>query len=187
MDIARFICRLMIGGLFIGHGMQKLFGWFGGSGIEGTEKLMASLKVEPPKESAWAAGLTETGAGTLLAAGLATPLAASGLTGVMTTAIRKAHWSNGFWNYNGGYEYNLVLITTLAALTESGPGALSLDRALGIERRGTGWAIGAAALGVAASLAASEAGHRLAEQHEQRGGELRTADADKQHGLSATR
>lgn len=170
MQIARFIGRLTIGGLFVGHGAQKLMGWFGGPGLEGTDQMMDSLKMHPPRTNALAAGATEAGAGALVAAGLATPLAASGLVGVMTTAIRKVHLPQGVWNASGGYEYNLVLIAALAALAEAGPGELSLDHALGIEQRGTKWAVGAVALGVASSFLATELGRRVAEraEHEQR-------------------
>ncbi|HET8601489.1 MAG TPA: DoxX family protein [Segeticoccus sp.] len=167
MQIARFIGRVTIGGLFIGHGMQKLMGWFGGPGLEGTDQMMTSLKMHPPRINSLVAGATEAGAGALVAAGLATPLGASGLIGVMTTAIRKVHWPQGVWNASGGYEYNLVIIAALAALAEAGPGELSLDHALGIDQRGTRWAIGALALGIATSIASTEVGRRLAEQHEE--------------------
>ncbi|TWP32807.1 DoxX family protein [Leekyejoonella antrihumi] len=162
MPVARLAARVAIGGLFIGHGTQKLMGWFGGPGLEGTDQMMTSLGLHPPRRNSLAAGATEAGAGAMLAAGLATPLAAAGLIGVMTTAIRTVHWSNGPWNANGGYEYNLALITALAALVEVGPGELSLDRALGTDRHGTDWALGALALGVAASLATTALGHREA-------------------------
>jgi putative oxidoreductase len=162
MQIARFIARLTIGGLFIGHGTQKLMGWFGGPGLEGTDQMMQALELHPPRSNALAAGITETAGGALVAAGLCTPLGASGLIGVMTTAIRKVHWSKGVWNSSGGYEYNLVLIAALAALAEAGPGELSLDHLLGIERSGTRWALGAFGLGVASSLVVTEVGRRLA-------------------------
>src|SRR3954452_17714192 len=110
MQIGRLIVRLVIGGLFIGHGTQKLLGWFGGPGPAGTEQMMAGLKLHPPRRNALAAGATETAGGALLAAGLATPLAAASLIGVMLTAIRTVHLKNGPWAANGGYEYNLVLI-----------------------------------------------------------------------------
>lgn len=166
MQVARFIGRLTIGGLFIGHGAQKLMGWFDGPGLAGTEQMMSSLQMHPPRRNAVAAGATELGGGALIAAGLGTPLAAASLIGVMTTAIRKVHWSNGLWSASGGYEYNLVLIASLAALAEAGPGKLSLDHAFGIERRGTRWALGAVALGAAASYATTELGRRMAEQQQ---------------------
>src|SRR5690242_20675825 len=103
MRVARLGARLIIGGLFVGHGTQKLAGWFGGPGLAGTDGMMESLELHPPRAQALAAGLTETAGGALLAAGLATPLASASLVGTMITAIRKVHWSKGPWNTGGGY------------------------------------------------------------------------------------
>jgi putative oxidoreductase len=160
--IGRLIVRLIVGVLFIGHGTQKLFGWFGGPGLAGTEQMMGGLSLHPPRRNALAAGATETAGGALLAAGLATPLAAAGLIGVMLTAIRTVHLPNGPWAANGGYEYNLVLIAALLGLVDGGPGELSLDRALGIHDTGSEWALGALALGAAASAVTVELGRRTA-------------------------
>ena len=152
MSIGRLGARLLIGGLFVGHGTQKLFGWFGGPGRAGTEGMMEALEMRPAKVHATLAGVTETAGGALLAAGLATPLAASALTGVMTTAIRKVHLPNGPWAANGGWEYNAVLIGAVTALAGTGPGDLSLDSALGIERTGPAVALAALATGVVTSF-----------------------------------
>ena len=162
MSIARLAARGLIGGLFIGHGTQKLLGWFGGPGPEGTQGMMQALNMHPAKRNALAAGVTETAGGAALALGLATPLASASLIGVMVTAIRKVHLANGPWAANGGWEYNAVLIGALAVLAEQGPGAASLDRALGWDRSGALWGLGALALGVAASTATIEAGARNA-------------------------
>ena len=151
MPIARLAARSVIGGLFVGHGTQKLFGWFDGPGIDGMTAGMKGMGLNPPRVNAYAAGVTETAGGALLALGLATPLAAASLTGVMVTAIRTVHLPKGVWVSKGGYEYNLVLIAAVAALAEAGPGELSLDHVLGIERKGAGWAVGAVALGAAVS------------------------------------
>lgn len=160
MSVGRLAARAVIGGLFIGHGGQKLFGWFGGPGRAGTEGMMESLQMRPAKLHALAAGATETAGGALLAAGLATPLAAASLTGVMATAIRKVHAPNGPWAANGGWEYNAVLIAAVTSLAETGPGAISLDRYFGIERTGGRWAVAALATGVAAAFATMAAGQR---------------------------
>jgi putative oxidoreductase len=160
MSVGRLIERGLIGGLFIGHGTQKLYGWFGGPGRAGTEGMMASLQMHPAKANALAAGVTETAGGALIAAGLATPAAAAALTGVMTTAIKKVHLANGPWAANGGYEYNAVLIAAVIALAETGPGDLSLDHLLGIERSGPKIALGALVLGVASAFATVAAGQR---------------------------
>jgi putative oxidoreductase len=160
MRLGRLGARLVIGGLFIGHGTQKLFGSFGGPGLEGTEQMMSALEMRPTRQNALAAGVTETAGGAMVAAGLATPLAAAGLIGVMITAIRKVHLPNGPWAANGGYEYNLVLIAALAALADAGPGNISLDHLLGAEKSGTRWALLALGLGAAASTASIELGRR---------------------------
>lgn len=158
MKLGLTLLRAVIGTLFFGHGTQKLFGWFGGPGPEGTEQMMRKLDMHPARQNALAAGVTETAGGALLALGLATPLAAAGLIGTMLTAIRKVHAARGPWNSQGGYEYNLVLIATLAVLVDGGPGNLSLDRVLGIHDTGPAWALAALGLGAAASAVAVEIG-----------------------------
>lgn len=162
MNIARLAARGIMGSLFVGHGMQKLGGWFGGPGMEGTEGMMRSLDMHPARRNALAAGVTETAGGALLAVGLATPVACAGLIGTMITAIRKVHWSSGPWAAAGGYEYNLVLIAGLLALAEEGPGDLSLDNALGLDLRGVQWSLAALAVGAAASSATIWAGKQAA-------------------------
>ncbi len=160
MSMARVLARTTIGGLFVGHGLQKLFGWFGGGGIDGTADMFEHLGLHPARRNAVAAGVSETAGGAQLFAGLATPLAAATLTATMLTAIRRVHLPRGPWNSNGGYEYNLVLIAAVLAIAEEGPGRPSLDAALGIERRGTRWAVAAGAGGALGALAV----HRLAER-----------------------
>jgi putative oxidoreductase len=160
MKIGRLAARTVIGGLFIGHGTQKLFGWFGGPGLEGTEQMMGALDMRPTRPNALAAGISETAGGALLVAGAATPLAASSLIGTMLTAIRKVHKPQGVWAAQGGWEYNAVLIAALVALIDTGPGELSVDAALGHDEWGPGWALGGLALGAAASSAAITMGRR---------------------------
>ena len=160
MKIGRLAARTVIGGLFIGHGTQKLFGWFGGPGPEGTAAMMESLEMRPGKVHALLAGTTETVGGGLIAAGLATPLASAALTGVMTTAIRKVHLPNGPWAANGGWEYNAVLIAAVTSLAETGPGDLSLDRLLGTERSGPLWALAALGSGVGTAFLTMALGRR---------------------------
>ncbi|HEY3191076.1 MAG TPA: DoxX family membrane protein, partial [Solirubrobacteraceae bacterium] len=143
MKLLILVTRLLLGGLFFGHGAQKLFGWFGGYGPDGTGGFFESLGLRPGRQHAIAAGTAEAGGGALLAAGLATPAAAAAITGVMTTAIRTVHQPNGPWVTENGWEYPAVIIGTVLAITEVGPGSLSLDGALGAERKGTGWALAA--------------------------------------------
>jgi putative oxidoreductase len=149
MKIGRLLLRLVVGGLFVGHGTQKLFGWFGGNGLDATAQGFEQLGLRPGRQNAIAAGAAEAGGGALLAVGLATPLAASILIATMLTAIHRVHGPKGPWLTDGGYEYNVVLIAAALALVEGGPGGLSLDGALGRERSGSGWALFALASGVA--------------------------------------
>jgi putative oxidoreductase len=160
----RLIARAVIGGLFIGHGTQKLFGWFDGPGPEKTAKTMEKLGLEPAERHAQAAALSETLGGVLLVAGAATPLAAASLIGTMITAIRLVHGPKGLWNTSGGYEFNLALIAALMALVDSGPGEPSVDDALGIKDYGPRWALASLAAGFAGSTAVVEAGRAQAEQ-----------------------
>ena len=157
MDFGRLLLRGVVGPLFVGHGTQKLFGWFGGHGIEGTGGFFESLGLRPGKRHATAAGVAEAGGGVLLTLGALTPLAQAMLTGTMVTAVRKVHAPKGPWVTEGGYEYNLVLIALAAALTETGPGTPSVDRALlGDRFTGKGWALAALAAGVAGSYLVTE-------------------------------
>jgi putative oxidoreductase len=161
MTVGRLIARVTIGGLFVGHGTQKLFGWFGGPGLDGASQMMDKLELRPGRRNALAAAAAETASGAMLALGALTPLAGSLITSTMITAIRKVHGPKGLWNMQGGYEYNLALIAAVAALVESGPGAPSVDRALSIERRGAAWALASLAAGAAGSALAVEAGRRV--------------------------
>jgi putative oxidoreductase len=163
MDTGKLVLRLFVGGVFMGHGLQKLKGWFGGPGIEGTEQMMEGTDMHPPKANAYAVALTETLGGAAIAAGAATPLASAGLIATMLTAIDKVHWKNGFWNSKGGWEFNGTLIATLFALSADGPGKLSVDAAVGTRRWGVGWAVLALAAGAAGAYGVVKLGERNAE------------------------
>jgi putative oxidoreductase len=148
MKFGLTILRAVIGVLFFGHGAQKLFGWFGGHGPEGTGQFFESLGLTPGRKHATAAGAAEAGGGAALALGFLTPAAAAALIGVMSQAVRTVHLKNGPWVTNGGYEYNLALVAALVALADVGPGDLSLDRALGIDVSGPLVAMLALAAGI---------------------------------------
>ena len=125
-----------------GHGTQKLFGWFGGHGLEGTAGFFEQgIGLRPGKRHATAAGLSEAVGGALLTAGALTPLAAGMIIGTMITAIRKVHAPKGPWVTEGGCEYNAVLIAAMVAIAESGPGKPSVDSAAFPKLKGTGWAL----------------------------------------------
>jgi putative oxidoreductase len=136
MKIGLTALRVTLGGLFFGHGAQKLFGWFGGNGPEATGQFFESLGLKPGRRHATAAGAAEAGGGAMLALGFLTPAAAGAIIGTMATAIRHVHAKNGPWVTEGGWEYNAVIIAAMLALADLGPGDLSLDAALGTEVKG---------------------------------------------------
>jgi putative oxidoreductase len=148
MTIGLLILRVVIGITMAAHAAQKLFGWFGGGGIAGTAQFMEQLGFRPGRLHAVLAGLVEAGGGLLLAAGLVTPLAAAMIISVMLVATATVHSAHGFFIQNGGYEYNLTLAAGALALAFTGPGALSLDAALGIVWSGPVWGLAAFALGL---------------------------------------
>jgi putative oxidoreductase len=156
MSIGSLALRATVGPLFVGHGTQKLFGWFGGHGPDATGGFFESLGMRPGKRAAVAAGINEALGGLLLTLGAATPLAATMISSTMVTAIRKVHASKGPWIAEGGFEYNLVLIGALATLVDHGPGAPSVDDKLLPGWKGPAW--------TAAMVGAAVAGSYLVDQ-----------------------
>src|SRR5437868_4689644 len=132
MEIGLLLLRLTVGLTLAAHGAQKLFGWFGGLGLDGTGPHMEGLGFVPGRRHALMAGLAETGGGLLLALGLVTPLAASLVFAVMLVAAVSAHVKQGFFASKGGYEYTLVLGVSGVSVAFIGPGGLSLDALLGL-------------------------------------------------------
>lgn len=162
MGIGRLLLRLVIGGIFIGHGLQKLTGAFGGPGLDGTEKMMAGTRMYPTRPNALAAALTETVGGAGIVLGLGMPAATAAVTSAMVTATEKVHRKNGFWNAQGGYEFNLALAASATALTIDGPGPLSVDALVGKHRWGVFWGLLGAGVGVLAASFAMELGEDAA-------------------------
>lgn len=130
VSVGLLVIRLVIGLAFIGHGAQKLFGWFGGYGPKGTGGWMESIGIKPGVAMAVAAGLMEFVGGALFAAGLLTPLGAALIVFAMLGAIVKVHAANGFWNTSNGYEFPLTLLVVAVGVALAGPGAISLDAVL---------------------------------------------------------
>jgi putative oxidoreductase len=119
--------RVLVGLLFVGHGLQKLAGWFGGPGMAGWTQSVAKEGLQPAAFWAGFEGWGELAGGALLVVGLLTPFAAAFLIADMLVAILKVHAAKGLWSQVGGYEYNLVLIAVLLALGLMGAGLYSLD------------------------------------------------------------
>ncbi|MFF2774253.1 DoxX family protein [Streptomyces sp. NPDC058052] len=151
-DLGLLVLRVGTGAVLAAHGTQKLFGWFGGGGIEGTTHGMEAMGFHPPREAAIAAGLGEAGGGALLALGLATPAAGAAAAGAMAGAV-SVHAPAGFFAQAGGYEYPAFLGFTAAAIGITGAGRYSLDHATGhvLDRP---WVVAAAFLGSAVAAAA---------------------------------
>ncbi|MFP5380230.1 MAG: DoxX family protein, partial [Vicinamibacteria bacterium] len=143
MELGTTMLRGVMGPLFVGHGAQKLWGKFGGHGLEGTGGFFESLGLKPGQRHAKAAGMAELAGGALLTLGAFTPLASTLLSATMMTAIRKVHAKNGPWTTEGGWEYNAVLIAAAFAITAVGAGDWSLDAAFGITAAGVDWAFAA--------------------------------------------
>ena len=130
-DLGLLALRLAVGGLLAGHGAQKLFGWFGGHGLEGTGGWLESMGFHPGKQWAMMAGLSEFGGGTLTALGLAHPLGPISTLAAMVIAAIDVHGGKPVWATEGGAELPITNMAAATALALAGPGAFSLDRALG--------------------------------------------------------
>ena len=129
-SLAALILRVGLGLALIPHGAQKLFGWFGGYGLEGTGQWMASIGLQPGMLMAALAGSAEFFGGLALVLGLLTRPAAALTAFTMLVAIFSVHSGNGFFMSNNGYEYGFVLLVASLSLLVSGGGRLSLDRRL---------------------------------------------------------
>jgi putative oxidoreductase len=120
-DLGLLSLRLMIGFVFAFHGAGKLFGWFGGHGLEGTAGFFESLGIPFPFASVVLAGATEFFGGLLLMLGFGVRLVAAPLAFTMLVASFSAH-GGAFSAQAGGMEYSLTLAVAAAALGLLGPG-----------------------------------------------------------------
>jgi len=132
LSLGLLIIRVFAGLTVAAHGAQKLLGWFGGSGFDGTLKMQEKMGFQPPLLWALLVILGELGGGLSFAFGFLTPLGAAGILGAMAMAIIKVHWKNGFFNTKGGIEFPLTLIGIAIAVGLAGPGRYALDSLLGI-------------------------------------------------------
>ena len=152
MSYGLLLLRVVVGGTMAGHGAQKLLGWFDGPGLDGVKKMLGSFGFRWPALMALGLALTEC-SGLLFALGFLTPLVALGIAVVMLNAVALVHFKNGFWAGKGGYEFNLVLLTVAVAVSATGPGRFSIDRALGWDDNLSGLWWGVGVLGGAVVLA----------------------------------
>ena len=136
-DLALLVLRVATGAIFLAHGINHVFG---GGKIAGTGRWFESLGMRPGWIHAWTASITEIGAGTLLVAGLLTPIAAAGVVGVMLVAWITNHLGNGFFIFRPGegWEYVMTLTVIGMVIAVLGPGRWSLDDLAGLLRL-TGW------------------------------------------------
>jgi putative oxidoreductase len=141
------LLRLVVGGAFVGHGTQKLFGWFGGYGPQGTGGFFSARGYRAGVLMAVAAGTAETSGGTLLALGFLTPLAGALLATVMINAIVAVTFKRAFML---GSELELAYLTVAVALAATGAGRFSIDNAIGWWGTLSGFWWGVGAFGAAA-------------------------------------
>jgi putative oxidoreductase len=131
LDLGLLLLRLVVGAILVGHGAQKLLGWFGGPGLAAATGMFGGhLRLRPALFWAVVGSLTEIGGGVLLAAGLLWPLGPVAIVAAMLMAL-TVHWPR-FWAQDGGIEYPLVLLMAGLAIGLTGPGAYALDAALNV-------------------------------------------------------
>ena len=127
---ATLALRIPVGVIFIAHGAQKLFGWFGGYGLDATGQWMDSIGLGPGFIMALLAGSAEFFGGLFLLLGILTRPSAIALSITMVVAIFSVHFENGLFMANNGYEFGLVLLAASVSLALSGAGKLALDNIL---------------------------------------------------------
>jgi putative oxidoreductase len=132
-ELAPLVIRIALSVVFFAHGSQKLFGAFGGHGINGVIGMMTHLKVYPPVVWAWVLSLTEFFGSLAIFFGILTRWAALGLAIDMGMAIHLVLFKNGFFARNGGFELEMTLFTMALSLLFMGPGKISLEGAFGKE------------------------------------------------------
>jgi putative oxidoreductase len=131
-DLGLLALRLVTGGLLVGHGAQKLFGWFEGPGVHGFAKHVQGMGLRPAHGWASLAGISEFSGGLLTALGLLHPIGPITLLGPMGIAIGKVHWGKPIWSTSGGAELPLTNVAVATALMFAGPGRFSLDHWFGL-------------------------------------------------------
>jgi len=135
--LAVLILRLFLGFAFMMHGSQKLLGAFGGGGVSDVAGMLGRLGIEPSHLWAWVVSITEFVGGVCLFFGFLTRFWAAGLVIDMAVAVVKVNLVNGFFAVKNGVELPLTFGVIALVIVLTGPGSLSMDRAIGIEKRAT--------------------------------------------------
>ena len=146
MHTGLFLIQITVGALLFAHGAQKLLGWFGGFGLDGTAGYMESIGLRRGRLMAGAAGANEMLGGALVATGLLMPLGAALVAAAMLVAARTDHRGKGLWIWNYGSEHVLTNAAVVIGLVIAAPARWSLDNAIGWDVHGLAWGIGAAAV-----------------------------------------
>jgi putative oxidoreductase len=152
IDVGLLVLRAALGLVVAAHGAQKLFGWWGGGGVAGTQRMFGSLGFRPPRLAAIPGGLAKLGGGLLVVLGLLTPLGCLALIVMMLGAIVSVHMRKGWWNTGGGSEFPALVAAAAFGLTMTGPGRYSLDGALDLSIVGWSWTGGVLAVSVVATI-----------------------------------
>jgi putative oxidoreductase len=162
MSYGLLLLRLAVGSIMAAHGAQKLFGWWGGPGMQGTAGMCSNLAYRAPFLMACGLALSEFGGGLALATGFLTPLGALAVTVVMINAVYLIHWPKGFFTANGGYEFNLLIASAAIALAATSPGRFAIDRAIGWDDNISGlwWGLGVLAAAVVVGFTTLTVGRR---------------------------
>jgi putative oxidoreductase len=153
IDVGLLALRVLVGLVFLGHGLAKVTTRFNGLGTETATGIFEDLGYRPGRPYLLLAAATELVAGLAFGLGLATPLAAAALIGVMVNAAGAGKVGKGPWYFNGGWEYDLTLAVMAAAVAFTGPGTASLDNALGWDPGSVAAGALAVAVGLASGLA----------------------------------
>lgn len=150
MSAGLLTVRLVLGLYMAAHGAQKLLGWFGGHGLDGTSAFFEQIGFGPARRFVIAASLTELVSGILVALGFLGPIGPALMISVLIVAAVSVHWQNGLFVTSNGIEHTVIFAASAFAMALLGPGLFSLDAALGLQ---SFWSSQIAWLAVAAAVA----------------------------------